>query len=59
MTMSLNPESTKGDRPAVDMSPEAIDQRLLDASDLWDLWARLEIDRNDGKLVVAGGMPKE
>ena len=37
---------------SVDMSPETVDQRLRDLSDLWDLWARLELDRQDGFLVV-------
>lgn len=40
--------------PAVDMSPEAVDARIRELSDLWDLWIRLELDRIDGKLTGPG-----
>ncbi len=47
------PDRTPPAEPApTDMSPEAIDRRLRDVSDLWDLWTRLEADRRDGKLVI-------
>lgn len=38
----------------VDMSPDAIDDRIRDLADLWDLWIRLELDRSDGKLSGPG-----
>ena len=47
------PGTTRGGH-AVDMSPEAVDSRIRELSDLWDLWIRLELDRLDGKLTGPG-----
>jgi hypothetical protein len=61
MPLGYPPMKTKTreepDGKSVDMSPEAVDQRLRDVSDLWDLWARLELDRQDGLLVVPEATP--
>ncbi|MBI4604913.1 MAG: hypothetical protein HY721_23375 [Planctomycetes bacterium] len=49
MRPSLHPEPQP-----VDMSPEAVDSRIRELADLWDLWIRLELDRLDGKLSGPG-----
>ena len=45
----MKANAMRNDSP-VDMSPEAVDLRIRDISDLWDFWMRLELDRRDGKL---------
>jgi hypothetical protein len=42
------------DMSPTDMSPEAVDSRIRDVADLWELWIRLEMDRLDGRLSGPG-----
>ncbi len=52
MATRLHPSAA--DSLPVDMSAEAIDERLRNLSDLWDFWARLELDRKEGRLIMPG-----